>query len=150
MRKAISEGLALIFQGIARLHGAFPRRDFTIDGRLVGDIGEMIAELEYDLVLDDVSAPDHDAKTRSGRLVQIKATFKESLTFKACPDLYLGCKLYPDGRFDEVFNGPGRRIQQRYSQRKGIGEELLSFPIKELHALSAQVAVSDRVPKREA
>jgi len=32
-----------------------------VDGRLVGDIGEMIAELEYDLTLDEVSAPNHDA-----------------------------------------------------------------------------------------
>ncbi len=150
MRRAISEGLALIFQGIARLHEAFPRRAFTIDGRLVGDIGEMIAEIEYDLTLDEVSAPDHDAQTRDGRLVQIQATFKESLTFKTCPDFYLGFKLYPDGHFEEVFNGPGRLIQQRYSERKGIGQELLSFPIKELRALAAQVAEAERVPRREA
>ena len=109
----------------------------------------MIAELEYDLTLDEVSAPDHDAQTRDGRLVQVKATFKESLTFKTCPDYYLGFKLHPDGRFDEVFNGPGRLIQQRYLERKGIGQELLSFPIKELRALSAQVTAADRVPRRE-
>ena len=149
MHHSISEGLALIFQGIARLHEAFPRRAFTIDGRLVGDIGEMIAELEYDLTLDEVSIPDHDAQTPDGRLVQIKATFKESLTFKTCPDYYLGFKLYADGHFDEVFNGPGRVIQERYSKRKGIGKELLSFPIKELRALSGQIAAADRVPKRE-
>jgi hypothetical protein len=132
------------------LHEAFPRRAFTIDGRLVGDIGEMIAELEYDLTLDEVSTPDHDAQTPDGRLVQIKATFKESLTFKTCPDYYLGFKLHQDGHFDEVFNGPGRLIQDRYSERKGIGQKLLSFPIKELRALSAQVATPDRVARREA
>ena len=53
----IKEGLTLIFQGIKRLHEAFPSRAFTIDGRLVGDIGEVIAELEYDLTLDEVSVP---------------------------------------------------------------------------------------------
>jgi hypothetical protein len=151
MRKTIAEGLQLIFRGIAQLHEAFPKRAFTIDGRLVGDIGEMIAELEYDLQLDEVSGPDHDAITRiDRRLVQVKATFKDSLTFKTCPDYYLGFKLYPDGRFEEVFNGPGRLIQERYSARKGIGRVLLSFPIKELRSLSAQVAHSDRVPRREA
>lgn len=149
MRRAISEGVALIFQGIARMHEAFPRRAFRIDGRLVGDIGEMIAELEYDLTLDEVSTPDHDAQTGDGRLVQIKATFKESLTFKTCPHYYLGFKLHTDGHFDEVFIGPGRLIQDRYAARKGIGKELLSFPIKELRALSDQVAAADRVPRRE-
>jgi len=150
MHQQIDEGLKLIFRGIALLHKAFPKRAFTIDGRLVGDIGEMIAELEYDLTLDEVSAADHDAQTRDGRRVQIKATFKDSLTFKTCPDYYLGFKLYPDGRFEEVFNGPGRLIQRRYAERKGIGKELLSFPIKELRALSEQVAAPERVPRREA
>ena len=100
--QTIKEGLTLIFQGIERLHEAFPSRAFTIDGRLVGDIGEVIAELEYDLTLDKVSVPDHDAQMRDGRRVQIKATFKDSLTFKTCPDYYLGFKLYPDGEFEEV------------------------------------------------
>jgi hypothetical protein len=149
MRQTISEALALIFRGIARLHRAFPSRAFTIDGRLVGDIGEILAELEYDLILNKVSAPNHDAKTPDGRLVQIKATFKDSLTFRTCPEYYLGLKLYPNGRFDEVFNGPGRLIQRRYSKRKGIGKVLLSFPVTELRALSDRVAAADRVPRRE-
>ena len=48
MRESITEGLALIFKGIDRLREAFPNRAFTIDGRLVGDVGEVIAALEYD------------------------------------------------------------------------------------------------------
>ena len=147
--QTIKEGLTLIFQGIERLHEAFPSRAFTIDGRLVGDIGEVIAELEYDLTLDKVSVPDHDAQMRDGRRVQIKATFKDSLTFKTCPDYYLGFKLYPDGEFEEVFNGPGTLILEQYSRRKDIGKKLLSFPVKNLRALSAQVDVTDRVPRRK-
>ena len=150
MRESITEALALIFEGIDHLRRSFPNRAFTIDGRLVGDIGEVIAELEYDVKLDSTSQPGHDACSTDGRLVQIKATFKESLTFKTCPDFYLGFKLYPDGRYEEVFNGPGRVIFQRYSGRKGIGTQLLSFPIAELRSLSEQVNPSDRIPKREA
>src|SRR5579864_8849265 len=99
----IREGLRLIFAGIDRLKQAHDRRKFTIDGRLVGDIGEVIAELEYDLTLDRVSQRDHDATDRAGRRVQIKATFKDSLTFKTCPDFYLGFWLKSDGSFEEVF-----------------------------------------------
>ena len=40
MTRPIIEGLALIFQGIDRLDEMFPRRTFTIDGRLVGDYGK--------------------------------------------------------------------------------------------------------------
>ncbi len=75
-RQTIAEALALIFDGIARLKKAFPNRAFTIDGRLVGDIGDIIAALEYDVVLHEVSQPDHDAVTPDGRSVQIKATFE--------------------------------------------------------------------------
>ena len=146
---AIREALTLIFQGIERLHVAFPSRAFTIDGRLVGDIGEVIAELEYDLTLDAVSVRDHDAQMPNGRRVQIKATFKDSLTFTTCPDYYLGFKLYPDGRFEEVFNGPGMLILEKFSHRKDIGKKLLSFSITSLRELSDQVDVADRVPRRK-
>ena len=149
-RAAIAEALRLIFQGINDLKEAFPNRAFTIDGRLVGDIGESIAALEYELVLHNVSQPNHDATTSDGRNVQIKATFKNSLTFKTVPDYYLGFKLYPDGRHEEIFNGPGTVIYHRYLTRKGVGVELLSFPLTELHRLSEQVAESDRIQKRKA
>jgi hypothetical protein len=149
-RQTIAEALALIFDGIALLKKAFPNREFTIDGRLVGDIGEIIAALEYDVVLHDASQPDHDATTPNGRRLQIKATFKDSLTFKTIPDYYLGFKLFPDGRHEEVFNGPGSAIYERYKHRKGIGVQLLSFPNKELKALSRGVLAHERIPKREA
>ena len=147
-RAAISEALRLIFEGIEHLKGAFPNRAFTIDGRLVGDVGEVIAALEYDVVLHGVSQPNHDATTSDGRNVQIKATFKDSLTFKTLPDYYLGFKLYPDGRHEEIFNGPGKLIYDRYVDRKGVGVSLLSFPISELRRLSEQVPQADRIPKR--
>src|SRR5436190_541414 len=150
MRESITQGLALIFKGIEQLRQAFPNRAFTIDGRLVGDIGEVIAALEYDVTLDDVQRAGHDACSRDGRQVQVKATFKDSLTFKTCPDYYLGFKLYPNGQHEEIFNGPGSIILQRYGNRKGIGKELLSFPISELRFLSSLVSPEDRIPKREA
>jgi hypothetical protein len=149
-RAAITEGLRLIFQGIAHLEKAFPHRAFTIDGRLVGDIGEVIAALEYDVVLHEVSQAKHDAVTSDGlRKVQIKATFKDSLTFRSVPDYYLGFKLYPDGQHEEIFNGPGQVIFDRYVGRKGVGVTLLSFPLAELRKLSDQVPESERIPKRK-
>jgi hypothetical protein len=52
-RAAIANGLRLIFQGIETLKHASPNRAFTIDGRLVGDVGEVIAALEYDVILHE-------------------------------------------------------------------------------------------------
>ncbi|MBJ6981958.1 MULTISPECIES: hypothetical protein [unclassified Luteimonas] len=147
-RRAITEALELIFQGIDHLKDAFPNRVFTIDGRLVGDIGEVIAALEYDMEVHDVSQAKHDGMTPDGRLVQVKATFKDSLTFKSTPELYLGFKLHPDGTYEEIYNGPGQAIYDRYSHRKGIGESLMSFPLTELRKLSDTVNAGQRVARR--
>ena len=146
---AIADALGLIFGGISQLRRAFPGKLFTIDGRLVGDIGEVIAALEYEIQLYDVLQAGHDGHTSDGRRVQVKATFKESLTFTTVPDYYLGFRLYEDGRHEEVYNGPGRLIYARYSHRKGIGKAQLSFPLSELHQLSARVKSEDRIPKRK-
>jgi len=147
-KNKIAEALKLIFEGINRLKGTFPKKEFTIDGRLVGDIGEVIAALEYDVELFDVLHRGHDGKTSDGRLVQVKATFKDSLTFRTVPDYYLGLKLYRDGTHEEVYNGPGRLIFEKYKHRRGIGKDLLSFPNNDLRELSARVPENDRVLKR--
>lgn len=147
---AIKDALKMIFDAIERLKEAFPNRAFTIDGRLVGDVGEVIAALEYDLKLHEISQPTHDATTSDGRNVQIKATFKDSLTFRTVPDYYLGLKLYPDGRHEEIFNGPGKIIYDRYVKRKGVGVALLSFPVSELRRLSNDIPANERILKRNA
>jgi len=147
-KDTITSALEHIFSGIGELHKAFPQKNFTIDGRLVGDIGEVIATLEYDIHLYEIQQSDHDGETSDGRKVQVKATFKESLTFGTIPDYYLGLKLFKDGRHEEIFNGPGQIIYERYQDRKGIGKTLLSFPINELKRLSGLVPYSERIKLR--
>jgi hypothetical protein len=147
-RQRIEEALALIFRGIGVLQTEFSNRQFTIDGRLVGDIGEIIAATEFDIALDETSRPQYDAKTADLRDVQIKATFQNHLTFRTTPELYLGIKLFADGRHEVIFNGPGQLIYNRYAHRRGIGTDLLSFPISVLRELSATIPDSQRVQRR--
>jgi hypothetical protein len=146
---SIGKALQLIFQGIDLLRTSHDgRRLFTIDGRLVGDIGEIIAAREFDSELDLKSRAHHDAKTRDGKDVQIKATFKDNLTFTTVPVLFLGLKLDKTGGHEVIFNGPGQVISEAFSTRKGIGIRQLSFPINRLKALSETIAEDDRVPRR--
>lgn len=70
-------------------------------------------------------------------------------TFRTVPEFYLGLKLFRDGTHEEVYNGPGKRIYEKYKRRSGIGKELLSFPNNDLRELSAQVLENDRIPKRK-
>src|SRR5690349_15073524 len=89
----IDEALALIFSGIAKLKERFPSKAFTIDGRLVGDIGEVIAALEYDITLYGAQRPHQDGVTSDGRAVQVKATFKHHLTMTAVPEPHRDIQL---------------------------------------------------------
>jgi len=96
-----------------------------------------------------VSRADYDAVTeRTGQNVQIKAGFKNSLTFKKIPELYLGLRLNEDGSHEVVFNGPGEVIAREIKARAGFGEKLLSVSMSKLRALNAQVEPSQRISAR--
>jgi hypothetical protein len=61
MHADVGEALATIFAGIEKLRSCCENgRRFTIDGRLVGDIGELIAARDFDISLDAKSRKDHD------------------------------------------------------------------------------------------
>ena len=77
-------------------------KKFTLDGRLVGDLGEIVCAEHYGIELFDKVEPIYDGVIKgTTNKVQIKTTFHESLTFpcnkKHIPEYYLGIKLYEDG-----------------------------------------------------
>lgn len=144
----IKEALQKIFEGIGQLRRAVPIKEFTIDGRLVGDIGEAIVQRDYDVSLYEKLVEGYDGVTSDGRLVQIKATFKSSLTFTKTPDYYLGIKINEDGSYIEIYNGPGKYIKKRYGHRKGFGEKLLSFPNSVLMKISQEIPEDEKIPNR--
>ena len=123
------------------------KNGFTLDGRLVGDIGEVVAEELFQIKLHDKLKHHYDAiTTYEPKLnVQIKATFKESLTYNHAPDYYIGIKLDKEGGFEVIYNGPGKYIQEAYQRRKDIGKVLMSFPIQKLKELSARIDDSERI-----
>jgi hypothetical protein len=102
---AVRQMLAIV----DKLCAAYPKKKFTLDGRLVGDIGEVLVEEAYDLRLFEDVKKHHDAECSDGRLVQIKATMKKSLTFPAdhVPNCYLGVQVGSDGRLSRSSTAPG-------------------------------------------
>lgn len=146
--ETIKEALQKIFGGISQLRKALPNKKFTIDGRLVGDIGEAIVQRDYNVTLYEKLIEGYDGETNDGRLVQIKSTFKNSLTFRKTPDYYLGIKINEDGSYLEIYNGPGKYIKKKYEHRKGFGEKLLSFPNSVLNGISKNIPIGEKVQKR--
>ena len=138
-----------LHRSVSTLKELFPSKEdgFTLDGRLVGDIGEVIAEELFQITLYKGVQNYYDAYTtyKPNLKVQIKATFKDSLTFNHNPEYFIGIKLDADGEFEVVYNGPGRFIFEEYKHRKGIGTQLLSFPIKKLKEISKKIDESERI-----
>jgi len=148
---SIKNALDKIFAGIEELKKVFKDdgKSFTIDGRLVGDIGEVLVARDYDVTLYKEQKETHDGYTSLGQLVQIKATFKKKLTFKKTPEYYLGVLLKEDGTYEEIYNGPGKYIEERYSHRAGLGFKTLPFPISVLQEIFATIPQSEKIPKRK-
>jgi hypothetical protein len=150
MSKLISKSIEKLLQIVEELHQAYPSRKFTLDGRLVGDIGEILVEEHYDVLLFKGMSPHHDAESKGRRKVQIKATMKENLTFPAdhIPEYYLGIKINRDGSFVEVFNGPGTVAAKAVEGRKQPKTNLHSISIKALAELSRGINAEERIPLR--
>lgn len=144
--KIIKEGLAEIFSGIAKLKAGYGHRHFTIDGKLVGDIGEVIAEQEFDIKLTDKSKTGYDAHMRDFRRVEVKATFQTTLLFRSIPDYCIGLKLSRDGSHEVVFNGPGRYIAEGFPDKVPHAKNQVGYTINQLARVSALIPEIERVP----
>jgi len=146
----IPEAVKQLLKIVQALREACPKKRFTLDGRLVGDLGEVLAEQEYDLQIFEDIKKHHDARTSDGRFVQIKATMQEFLTFPVdhIPDYYLGIQIHADGTPTEVFNGPGRIAREAIKNRRPTKTNLHSVSISTLKQLNTMVREEDRIPTR--
>ena len=89
------------------LERVFPGRKFTLDGHLVGSIGEVAAADIFDLELTPASTMGHDARSRCGRNVEIKLTQGRSVAIRHEPEHLIVLHRPIGGPLRVVFNGPG-------------------------------------------
>ncbi|CAG5087712.1 DUF6998 domain-containing protein [Parvicella tangerina] len=83
-------------------------KKFTLDGRLVGDLGEVLAMAEYKIRLFDKVEKKYDAVTEYDKTeVQIKTTMKNSIWYPRDhhPKLLLAIEITPNGEIIELYNG---------------------------------------------
>ncbi|MCK5268242.1 MAG: hypothetical protein KAR07_08745 [Spirochaetes bacterium] len=150
---SIGKSINIILNEIKKLHENYPQKKFTMDGRLVGDLGEVLAEQNYKIKLYDGQHSRHDAcfENNKKREVQIKTTMKENLGFphdeQKWPEYYLGIRLIDDGSIVEIFNGPGNIIADEMKNRKRPGNGLHVISINRLKKLNEKV--KKRIPRRK-
>ena len=127
------------------LECTYPGRKFTIDGHLVGSIGEVIVEEHYGLELLPSSTEIHDAVSADGKLVQIKATQINRISISSSPDYAIVIKMNSDGSWTEVFNGPGVIIWENAGKMQKNGQRIVS--LAKLSALMNDVEEKDMIPR---
>jgi hypothetical protein len=134
-----------LYELVGELEAAFPGRPFTPDGHLVGSLGEVLVSHYYDLELLPCSTSCHDAQTRGGTLVQVKATQGTSVALRAQPDHLIVILLKKDGTIEEIYNGPGQLAWNNCGKQQKNGQSPIS--ISRLRRLMHDVAEAQRLPR---
>ena len=141
----VPELLAALYGVVDRLESLFPGRKFTLDGHLVGSIGEVIAAHMFDLTLLAGSSPGHDAEADDGRKVQIKLTQgTQGVALRAEPEHLLVLRLSRDRSIEVVYNGKGHTPWSNAGKPQKNGQRQIS--LARLRKIDASVAAPDRLP----
>ncbi|HUW71896.1 MAG TPA: hypothetical protein VMV66_01730 [Candidatus Humimicrobiaceae bacterium] len=152
-KKEFSSAVKNVFDACRRLSKrSGEMRLFTPDGRMVGDIGEAIAGIFYQVNLHDVGRHDWDG-TYNGRNVQIKATGGNSTYLKKPPkEGYTNGLLMvfyinrENGEYDLVYNGDIQRVWNDLRNKKLDKTDAKSISLDRLRELKKSVRPKDIVP----
>ena len=96
----------MLLDQVNALEMIFPGRHFTLDGHLVGSVGEVAAAYHYGIELFPPSTQRHDGFV-GGRNVQIKITQTDNVLMGEEPEYLIVLYLARAGKIYEVYNGPG-------------------------------------------
>jgi hypothetical protein len=140
------EQLLTITETLKKKYG----RSFTLDGKLVGDIGEVLVAEKYGLTLLDENNNTHDATHPNGRNIQIKSSFLNKSYFPTgiIPDYFIAVRIYKDGTIEELFNGKGVYVYQNYIVARGLrnnGQYLYTLSGTILRTLNERAPIEDKI-----
>lgn len=129
---------------VSELESDFPGRHFTLDGHLVGSIGEVMAAYYYGIELYTASTEVHDGEV-NGKKVQIKIVQQDNIVIPHEPDYMIVLYLNKNGNIYEVYNGPGKEPWDTASKRDSHNNRHMR--VNKLMALDKAVDNERRIPK---
>ena len=136
-----------LYSTVRELESMFPGRHFTPDGHMVGSIGECLVADAYSLELITASNKGYDALASDNTQVEIKATQTKNVAFRNESKHAIIIKILPDGKFEEIYNGPGNLIWQQFEGRPLPSNGQYKISLSQLKKLNERVNESSRVPK---
>ena len=139
-----------LYASVQKLQDEFQseKRRFTLDGHLLGSIGEVVAAYAFDLDLLPSSSKDYDAIYRGdGRevLAQIKLTGGDrSVSFYGdSPPEHVIVMQLVEGEFGLVYNGPGSKMWGKCGKQQKNGQRRVSLRV--LRRLDGGVSEESRL-----
>lgn len=126
------------------LEQQFPERRFSLDGHLVGSIGEVLVSEAYGIDLYQNSTPVHDGITSDGRKVQIKATQIDRISISSKPDFLIVIKILQDGSWEEIYNGPGKCAWEQAGKEQKNGQRPIT--LAKLRKLMMDIPEDQKIP----
>jgi hypothetical protein len=133
-----------LYGSVDRLQSMFAGRKFTLDGHLVGSLGEVIAAYMFDLELNTASMQGHDAIAHDGRQVEIKFTQGKSVAIRHEPAHLLVLQRLRGKSLTVVFNGSGEIAWQNAGKLGSNGQRPIS--ITKLKVLDSKVSPEFKLP----
>jgi hypothetical protein len=91
-------------------------KPFTPDGRMVGDVGEALAERFFKIRLEENQKAGYDAVLEDDESVhvEVKMTKKGVFQFRKLPDRVIAISLEGEqDKVEVVFNGPGKILIEK-------------------------------------
>ena len=139
----LSDKIKQLYKITNELEQTYPGRKFTVDGHLVGSIGEVIVAEHYGLSLLPNSTKTHDAVSKEGKQVQIKATQVKGIAISSEPDYLIVIRILPDGSWEEIYNGPGRAVWDNAGKIQKNGQRPIS--LSKLRNLMGSIDIKDKI-----
>lgn len=131
---------------VNELESNFPGRHFTLDGHLVGSIGEVMAAYYYGIELYTASTEIHDGEVE-GRKVQIKVSQQDNIVINHEPDYLIVLYLNKNGNIYEVYNGPGKLPWESASKKDSHNNRHMR--VNKLIELDCDVSDQQRIPAKQ-
>lgn len=127
---------------IEKMEKSFPGRHFTMDGHLIGSMGECMAAFHYGIKLEEASKKDYDG-AKGGIKIQIKATQRNMVMIRNMPEHLIVLQLLDNGDPVEIYNGPGNIVWNEIGNPDSHGYYHVS--LKKLERLDEQVPDEKRI-----
>lgn len=148
----IKEKVKELIAIVKELNNKYSNKEFTLDGRLVGDLGEIIVEENYKVKLYDKVENKYDGiSEKDNKRVQIKTTMKNSVWYPRDyhPDLFLAIEINENGDFFELYNGDTKPfVDYIKTRKKNPDYKYFTITKGKLKELNKKVDKKTRIERR--